>query len=258
MTLAPGESYKEVDLIGGQDFDAEAGFILAEEAALRKYLSGLTVPKFSQGKPTGEFSAVPVYFRWPTSERNISYPYITIDLLSIDPAYTRWTSWYNPANKPITYEEEGRPGHGVRGFYYPDQAGHIKPDKDTDVYGYHTGPYLPYDMLFQISVFARSLHHDRFLTSRMFTDFLSQRNFWVSTDVDDVWHRCETMGFVSGDSMETMEATKRQFRKIYTVRMETEVPSEKLYELRRVRRVRIKTFDEEDYMVDEFTIPETT
>jgi len=53
-----------------------------------------------------------------------------------------------------------------------------------------------------------------------------------------------------------MEATKRQFRKIFTVRMETEIPSEKLWELRKVRKVNIKYFDEEDFLIDETNIPE--
>lgn len=257
--LPPGESYNEVtDLIGGQDSNDDAGFILAEESALRKYLSGTTVPIYKSGQQTGGRQEVPVYFRWPTSERNIVYPYITIDLLSVDPAYTRWHSWTNPMLTPALYSTEDDTHHAVASRYYPDVARDFEPSDDA--FGFWTGPYQPYDLLFQISVFSRTVHHDRFLTSRFFVDFMRQRNFWVSTDIDGVWHRCETMGFVSGDSMETMEATKRQFRKIFTVRMETEIPSTKLYELRKVDRVDIKLFDEQRFLMDEIVIeaPEVT
>jgi hypothetical protein len=254
MPKGPGVAWNEVDLIGGQNSNSNAGFILAEEAALREFLSGITVPKYERGQQTDEASQVPVYFRWPTSERNITYPYITIDLLSIDPAYTRFQSWTNPMKNGAWFEDPAKPGHGFWSNYYPDQAKHIKLS-NSDSFGLHTGPYLPYDLLFQISVFSRSVHHDRYLASRFFTDFLAQRNFWVDTPIDGAWHRCELMGWVSGDSMETMEATKRQFRKIYTVRMETEVPSEKLYELRKVRRINIKYFDQEDYLIEETDIP---
>ena len=55
--------------------------------------------------------------------------------------------------------------------------------------------------------------------------------------------------------METMEATKRQFRKIFTIKMETEVPEDKLWEIRKVEHVRVKFYDEQDNFVDEFVEP---
>ena len=252
MVRAAGQVWDQSNLVSGQDTNTDAGFILAEEAALRKYLSGIQVPKFAGNKQGPLESAVPVYFRWPTSERAITYPYITIDLLSVDPAYSRWQSYINEMSYPAIYYADADDRHGVASNYYPDLARDI-PTTDPDLFGFHSGPFLPYDLLFQISVFSRNVHHDRFLMSQFFVDFFSQRNFWVGTEIDGVWHRCELMSFVSGDSMETMEATKRQFRKIYTVRMETEVPAEKLYELRKVRSVNVKFFDQEDFLIDEFT-----
>jgi hypothetical protein len=255
MSLSPDATWKEADLIGGQDTNANAGFILAEESALREYLSGITVPNFTGGKQQKETRTVPVYYRWPTSERNIVYPYITIDLLSIDPAYERWQSWTDSFQIPAQFVRDDQPGHVRYGNYYPDQAHDVELSNE-DSFGFKSGPYMPYNMLFQVSVFSRTVHDDRYLASRFFVDFFAQRNFWVATEIDKVWHRCELQSFVSGDSMETMEATKRQFRKIFTVRMETEIPSEKLWELRKVRKVNIKYFDEEDFLIDETNIPE--
>lgn len=252
MATEPAGIWNEANLIGGQDTNADAGFILAEESALKKYLSGIQVPKFTAGQQTDEYSTVPVYYRWPTSERNITYPYITIDLLSIDPAYGRWHSWTDPMKVPAVFTDQDHPGEYRTGNYYPGQAHDI--EVSDDAFGLATGPYLPYDLLFQVSVFSRTAHHDRFLSSKFFVDFFQQRNFWIDTDIDRVWHRCELVSWVSGDSMETMEATKRQFRKIYTVRMETEVPSEKLFELMKVREVRIKYFDQEHDLLDESVI----
>lgn len=227
------------EYLAEQDVAAHTGFVLAEEAALKQYLSGLTVPN-QRGE--GGVSEVPVWFRWPESERRMSYPFITLDLLSINAAYGRWTSVYDVAKAPVYFEADDG-GEGRWGMYYPGYMPQIPDDPDTS---YYVERYLPYDLMFQVSVYARSAFHDRFLTSRFITDVFPPRSFAIDVQADHVWRRCELVQWVSGDTMETSEASKRIFRKIYTVRMETEIPTSKIVEFEKIRTVHVDLYDTTD------------
>ena len=225
------------NFISDPDVVAHTGFLLAEEAALKLYVSGLEVPN---PRSPGELEEVPVWFRWPESERRISYPFITLDQLSITPAYDRWHSVHDQRRVPSHFRGTGN---------NPDRWGHYYPGYTPDVEmaegkTYGTDRYLPYNLMFQISTFARSAYHDRFLTSRFITDIFPPRgNFWIDVDADHVARRCELLQWTSGDSMETNEAAKRMFRKIYTVLMETEVPESKVYEYDKVETVHVDIYD---------------
>jgi hypothetical protein len=225
------------EFVSDPDVAAHTGFVLAEEAALKQYLSGLTVP--DQRSETGT-SEVPVWFRWPESERRMSYPFITIDLLSVSAAYERWHSTYNVADAPSYFEGvDGAPDRW--GIYYPGYTSQIETDEDKT---YYIERYLPYNLLFQISVHARSAFHDRYLTSRFVTDVFPPRgDFWIDVAADHAARRCELVQWVSGDTMETTEAGKRIFRKVYTVLMETEIPASRIFEFERIRTVHIDMYD---------------
>ena len=224
------------DFISDPDVGAHTGFILAEEAALKQYVSGLHVPN-----PRGESgtSEVPVWFRWPESERRMAYPFITIDLLSVAPAYDRWTSTYNAAQSPVYFDGVGdNPGRW--GLYYPGYTPDIPTEEGKT---YYVERYLPYNLMFQISTYARSAYHDRFLTSRFITDIFPPRSFAIDVEADHVARRCELLQWVSGDTMETSEASKRIFRKIYTVLMETEIPTSKVVEFEKISTVHVDMYD---------------
>lgn len=225
------------DFISDPDVEAHTGFVLAEEAALKFYLSGIQVPNPRGG---GEVSEVPVWFRWPESERRMAYPFITIDLLNVVPAYERWTSLWNAVDQTDYFTGIGA-NPDREGVYYPGYSPGLDLDPDKS---YYVERYLPYDLLFQVSTFARSAYHDRFLTSRFITDIFPPRgNFWIDVEADHVARRCELLQWTSGDSMETNEAAKRMFRKIYTVLMETEVPESKVYEYDKVETVHVDIYD---------------
>lgn len=221
-------------LISDPDLAEHTGFLIAEELALKNYLSGIEIPV------KGQMTPVPVYFRWPTSERLIKYPFITIDLLSISPAYERWHSYFNEMETPALYESST--GAVDERFYWPGYSDDVSTD-DPDNKNLWASTFLPYDIKFQISTFCRSASDDRFLISRMITDFLGPRSFFISTFADKVWHRCELLEWVSADSLETIEATKRQFRKVYTINMESEIPSSRLLELEKVRAIHVDIYD---------------
>ena len=227
-----------MEILADPSVSEHTGFILAEEAALKQHLSGIEVPN-----PRGEeeLSEVPVWFRWPESERRMSYPFITIDLIGVNPAYDRWTSIFDAAKAPVDYyDDEGFTRSSV---YYPGYTSDIGQDPDKS---YYIERYLGYNLMFQVSTFARSAYHDRFLTSRMMVDVFPPRSFFIHVPVDGVMRRCELLQWVSGDTMETNEAAKRMFRKVYTVLMETEIPVSKIVEYEKISKVHLDFYDRAD------------
>lgn len=236
------------------DTTAHEGFLLAEEAALKLHFSGIEVPDKRSTKE------VPVYFRWPESERAIRYPMITLDLLSITPAYDRWHSSINEFDTPALFETRDENGSLIssrEGHYYPSVTYDATPNDDES--GYYIGNYLPFNLMYQVSTWTRSIQQDRILTGKFFTDMVGPRSFFIGVDADHTWRRCELLEWISGDTLETTEASKRTFRKIYTINMEAEIPTSQIYELVRVGRVHVsifdKLFDPERVLLDEFTEP---
>jgi hypothetical protein len=181
------------------------GFILAEEEALKKRLSGIVVPT-RPGDPGT--TSVGVWFRYPEGERQLQYPFITIDLLTVEPDYSLFTSTFIQDQTDL---------------YQPSFSPHLPP-MDWGFRGYKIREYLAMRLVWQVSVFCRSALHDRYLSSIFMTDVIPQRPFFI-TSVDGVDRRTDRIGFQAADSIETTESgTKRVFRKIYTISMLTEIP----------------------------------
>ena len=246
------------------DLEAKTGFLLAEDDAVKRYFSGLTVPTRRGPKN------VPVYFRWPGSERKITYPMITIDQLTINPAYDRWHSVIDEYKTLSYFETRDENGDLVsvrEGHYFPSVSydlSNVPTDKpieenEGESTGFYAENFLPHDILYQISTWTRSVQQDRYLAGKFFVDMVAPRSFFIGVDADHTWRRCEMLEYVDGDTIETTEADKTTFRKIYTMKMEAEIPSSKLYELVKVGRVNVKfydkLFDPEKVLVDEFTEP---
>ena len=221
-------------LLSDPDTEESLGFLLAEEAALKAYLSGHTVPG-KRGAPT----QVRTWFRWPDSRTNISYPYILIDLLTISPDFPRWTSVWDYGAMGSTFESyvdsETR-----EGYYSPSMNGNVVPTSTSNL---TTENYLAYKLFFQITITSREVQHDRYLTARAITDFFPARNFFVGVPADSTWRRCELVEWVSADTQETTEATKRIFRKIYTVSMEAEIPQSAIEEIIKIRKLHVDVYD---------------
>ena len=217
--------------VGYVDTYNHLGLLLAEDAALKTYLMGLTVP----GRD-GEMEEVHVWFRYPEGERRIKFPFITIDFLAINPSYDRWVSEhtvdpdYCQFRDPVTQEV-------VRtGMYVPSTAPALP--EVTEGYNYQIEPYLMYTLTYQIAVHSRSALHDRYLTSRFMTDVLPPRPFFIGVEADATWRRCELQAMQQADMSETTESgNKRIFRKIYTISMDAEIPQSRAIEVEQVQRV---------------------
>jgi hypothetical protein len=196
-------------LLAEPDLTSHLGYILAEEEALKTYLTGYEVPK-RPGSPEKE--PVRVWYRWPEGERVIKYPYITIDLLTAEPNYELFTS---------TYFQD------TTNLYRPSISKQLPPPPDLQ--GWRLRNFLAMRLVWQVAHYARSSLHDRYLTSIFGTDVFPPRPFWIEVEADGVAKRTELLSFQAADTMETTESgTKRIFRKIYTVSMLTEIPQERL------------------------------
>lgn len=227
----------DYDLANGQvDTTYHTGLILAEDAALKGYLSGITVP----GRDG--YEEVPVWFRYPEGERRIKYPFITIDFLAINPSYDRWVSYHEIPEDYCEFEDPVTGELDHRGMYIPSFSPEL-PAKVDETNGYHIEPYLMHTLMYQISVHSRSALHDRFLLSRFMTDILPPRPFWIGVDADKTWRRCEVQEMAQADTMETTESgNKRIFRKVYTISMDVEIPQSRAYEVLKAQRVHIDVY----------------
>jgi hypothetical protein len=118
-------------------------FILAEDAALKSLLSGLTV---TDEKAGGESTPRPVqvWFGTPDVElRDQKFPFITIDLMDIRLAPERQMSG-------VIYD---RDNHGTVSY------------STNSVYSYEYP--MTYDLVYQISTFSRHPRHDRALMTQL-------------------------------------------------------------------------------------------
>jgi hypothetical protein len=195
-------------LLNPPDLLDHIGFLLSEEEALKTWLSGVQVPGRDRDSDPIE---VGVWFRYPEGERQLKYPFIVIDLLSIEPEYDLFTSTY--VHDPVFPQP----------LYEPSRSPTL-PSLPSSQMAYGVREYLPFRIVWQVSTYARSNLHDRYLTSIFATDILPARPFFVFNKADGVDRRTERMSFQSADTLESTESgTKRIFRKIYTVSMLTEV-----------------------------------
>lgn len=231
MTAATQPTFRQ-PFVGEPDSLAHTGFLLAEDQALHRYLQNLKVPKRPDND---EMQKVGVWFRFPEGERAIVYPFITINMIDVAPAYDLWTSEY--VVDPV-------------GLYRPSVSPSL-PEPNTNM-GYSIRPYLAFDITYQITVHSRSNLHDRYLASLFFTDIFPPRPFWMGVDADNTWRRTELLDFAQQDIPETTESgTKRIFRKIYTISMMAEVPQDRLVQVWKVLRVFVAITDRayvDDYL----------
>ena len=170
-------------------------FILAEDAALKNYLQGMTV-----ADEKAPVRPVKVWFGYPDVEvRTQSYPYVVVELVDVVPAHERQTS-------------------GI--LYDSDNRGTVAP-VDGVVYGYQIP--LPYDLVYQITTYSRHPRHDRALLFQMQQKFPSQYGSLVvpnALNTESADRHMFLDGFLKRDQIED---GKRLFRGVYTVRIVSEM-----------------------------------
>lgn len=209
-------------LLAEPDLFGHRGFLLAEEAALKSHFSGLKVPAIgSNGLPDPALPPVDVgvWFRFPQGERQLKYPFIILDMITVEPAFDLFHSdhWETDApDRPGMYRPSFSPG-------LP-----LPPFGNTE---WRVKNFLPFRITFQVTHFARYSLHDRYLTSIFTTDLLPVRPFFIKVAADDTWRRVENLGMANNSMPETTESgTKRILRKAWTLTMQAEIPQNRFTE----------------------------
>jgi hypothetical protein len=175
-------------------------FILAEDAALKAYLSGLTVSD-EKSNPR----SVGVWFGYPDVEiRSQSFPFITIELMDIRQSMERAHS----------------------GYYYDSDSQGTSANSSSSLYGYEYP--VPYDLVYQVTSYSRHPRHDRALALQLMNKFPGFRGFLpVPNDLGtSVSQRHMFLGdFTKLDRAEGENGNKRLLRNIYTITVVSEMSS---------------------------------
>lgn len=169
-------------------------FIIAEDLALKTYLGGITV---SDDKEMSR--PIKVWFGFPDVEvRDQSFPYITIDLIDIVPGNVRQTSGY---------------------LVDDDYQGTITP-VEGESYSY-TIP-VAYDLVYQVTSYARHPRQDRYLLYQLQNKFPSKYGYLTVPNELGTEHSIRSMfldGFVKRDTVDGETGNRRLLRNVFTVRV---------------------------------------
>jgi len=170
-------------------------FILAEDAAIKNFLQGLTV-----ADEKAPVRPVKVWFGYPDVEiRTQSYPYLIIELIDIRAAKERQSS-------------------GI--FYDSDNRGTIAPAAGVT---YRYSVPLPYDLVYQVTSYSRHPRHDRAILFQLQQKFPSQYGtLEVPNDLGTETAKRHMFldGFIKRDQIED---GKRLFRNVHTIRVVSEM-----------------------------------
>jgi len=208
---------------------ARSGFLLAEDAALKERLTGLTVTDDRDNQ-----RAVQVFFRYPEGETERIYPFITIEMIDLVHARNRQHSelelhYFNTAggaSAPAGWEN--RP-NALK--YWPSESTDFSYLTDKNNYPVlSTNEFVPIDLVYQISTYTRSAFHDRQLSSLILRKVFPFRKSSIFIPADGTHRRLEMLDWTTADLLDAEAGyRKRIFRKIYTLQINAELPSDDVY-----------------------------
>ena len=169
-------------------------FIVAEDLALKTLLNGITV-----SDDTNSNRPVKTWFGFPDVEvRDQAFPYITIDLIDILPGNDRQTSGYL-----VDTDYQGTVA-AVAGYVYDYQIP------------------VAYDLIYQVTSYARHPRHDRALMYQLLKKFPSKYGYLIVPNQLGTESSSRTMildGFVKRDTVEGETGNRRLLRNVFTVRV---------------------------------------
>lgn len=173
-------------------------FILAEETALKSYVQGLKV-----GDDFSPNRTVKVWFGYPDVEvRDQTFPYILIDLIDLVPGTDRQTYGY---------------------LTDTDYSGNIAATGGV-TYTYPIA--VAYDIVFQITTYARHPRHDLALMQQLFKKFPSKYGYLIVPNALGTENSSRSMfldGFIKRDTVEGETGNRRLLRSVFTVRVLSEM-----------------------------------
>lgn len=206
---------------------APTGFLLAEDAAVKARFSNMHVKDDRNGD-----RKVQVFFRYPETETERTYPFITIENIDINHSRPRQhseTVLYTPRSSSASAQAPNNL------TYWPSESSTLSASAGVAV---ATNEFVPMDLLYQISTFSRSALHDRQLTSMMLKILTPFRYGFIGVEADNTIRRFDVLDWIAADLLDPESGyRKRIFRKIYTVQMSAELPPTDVYTIRRVTTV---------------------
>lgn len=210
------------------------GFLLAEDAALKARFSTLTVSDDRNGA-----RAVQVFFRYPESETERTYPFLTIEMIDIVHARNRQHS-----ETEIVYPKTGIDSRAQflndpsLMTYWPSRVANLENVNATGKDFIVSNEFVPVDILYQVSTFTRSALHDRQLSSQMLSTIVPFRKGFIQVPEDGTVRRLDLLDWTTADLLDSEAGyRKRIFRKIYTLQMTAEIPSTDMFGLKQIDTV---------------------
>jgi hypothetical protein len=173
-------------------------FIIAEDAALKAHLAGMTVSdEKNAARP------VKVWFGYPDVEvRAQEFPFVTIDLIDINPANDRQNS-------------------GI--MYDADYNGTVSP---TTGRSYKYDIPVAYDLVYQVTSYARHPRHDRALMMQLLNKFPSKFGKLAVPNqlgTETGYRSMFLDGFVKRDAVDGETGNRRLLRNALSVRVVSEM-----------------------------------
>lgn len=196
---------------------ANAGFILAEDAAIKNWFSKLTVTDDRElARP------LKVFFRYPDNETERIYPFATIELIDIVHAVSRQHSEVTLYGSTSTAASAQITGPNALTYF---------PSTSANLSGYAnmgelvtTQEFMPVDLLYQVATFTRSALHDRQLIAAIMQNLAKFRSTYISVPEDDTLRRLQLLDWITADLLDPEAGyRKRIFRKIYTIQLSAEM-----------------------------------
>lgn len=199
----------------------QRGFLTAEDEALKAKLSNIEVTMRGGVKQKAQ-----VWFRMPSGERTVRYPYISIDLVDVVFAADRAHSAeitdidYWPSEW-ATFAEYAA-AHGIT--------------YDPEVHNAAAMRWLPYDLYYQITTHATAIQHNRELFQALLgTAYLPDRFGYLDVVADESVRWLDRTGYASNDYI--VGGSTRVFSTMYNVIVSAHVPPENPFIFLRVLEV---------------------
>jgi hypothetical protein len=170
-------------------------FLISEDAALKTKLQGFRVADEKNAN-----RLVEVWYANPDVEtRNQSYPYMTIELLDAS-----WASYRQMSGIMVD----------------PDKQGTVAPVAGT-LYSYEIP--VPYDLIYQITTYARHPRHDRAIIAHLLNTIFPAKRGWLAVRNDlgtETGYR--HMFLEEFTKRDTIEDNRRLYRNVLTVTVTSE------------------------------------
>jgi hypothetical protein len=211
------------------------GFLLAEDAALKARLSQIAVVDDRNAE-----RLVDVFFRYPEDATEKTYPFITIDLLDIehntDVQVSETKYYYASDTTGMSPDQIARYSEFN---YYPSTLGPAAMDALVEPGRFlSTESFVPVNLLYQVTTYSRSQNHDRQITATMLRRVTPFRRGFIEIPEDGTIRRLDLLNWNPTNVLDQEAAyTKRIFRKVYTLRMNAEIPASDLLGISRVLEV---------------------